>query len=474
MMKTYITIVLIFLLTTFSVAAERPNILFLLTDDLGWGDLGCYGNSKIKTPNLDRLACEGTLFTQYYQGGSVCSPSRSALITGRLPAELKIHGHFATAQQNAARGMINFLDPSVTTLPRLLQQSGYQTIHVGKWHLGLPPNNPKGEKSLQVYGFDKVRWLNCQDEIDGKIVRLGQVENRPHAVKTLVDATIEEINSITNEKPFFMQLWLYDPHTPLAPSEEQRKPYRVPLTPEGFTSPIEVYAGTVTEIDRQIGRLLDHLEKTDLAKNTIVIFSSDNGPEDIEIGNAHWSGVGSTGPLRGRKRSLYEGGIRVPFIVRWHGNVPAGQINNQSVISGADLLPTLTAAAGITLPENIQSALRGENVLATFKGDQTFQRTKPLFWEWRFRIFNHIWNRSPILAVRDGQWKLLLNPDRSRVELYDILNDISEQNNVAEKYPDIVTKLSEKVLTWQKTLPEGPYDPTAGKNDYTFPTENKK
>ncbi|MDR1958011.1 MAG: sulfatase-like hydrolase/transferase [Planctomycetaceae bacterium] len=467
-----LTVIMLFTAITNSLfAGDKPNILFLLADDLGWGDLGCYGNTRIKTPSLDRLAREGTRFTQYYQGGSVCSPSRSTLTTGRLPAELKIHGHYATAKQNAARGMGNFLDPSVATLPRLLQQEGYQTAHIGKWHLGLPPDTPEDEKALQIYGFDKVFWLNSQQNVDGKLVRLGQPENRPRAAKTLVDAAINVLDTAEKNKPFFVQLWFNDPHASLAPSEEQRKPYRAPATPDGFTSPIEVYAGTVTELDKQIGRLLDHLEESGLAKNTIVIFSSDNGPEDIAIANASWSGVGSAGPFRGRKRSLYEGGIRLPFIVRWHGNVPAGQINNNSIISGADLLPTLTAAAGITLPEDVQSVQRGENVIAAFRGDKNFQRTKPLYWEWRFNIANHLWNRSPILAIREGQWKLLLNPDKSRVELYDIPNDPGEQNNLAEKYPDVVTRLSEIVLAWQKTLPEGPYEPSAGKNDYPWPKE---
>jgi N-acetylgalactosamine-6-sulfatase len=488
-----LTLTLIVLTATLMQAAERPNILFLLTDDLGWGDLGCYGNQRIKTPSLDRLAKEGIIFTQYYQGGSVCSPSRSTLTTGRFPAELKIHGHFAATQQNAARGMVNFLDPNEATLARLLQQSGYQTVHVGKWHLGIPPKNlqnpetqvpfdgggflglpsanPNGEETLQVYGFDKAYWVNGLGKIDGKDTNLWQAENRPRAARLLVDAAINALNAAEKDKPFFLQLWFNDPHAVLAPSEEQRKPYRSPLTPKGFTSPFEVYAGTVTELDRQIGRLLQHLEEKGLSQNTIVIFSSDNGPEDIEIGNASWSGVGSTGPLRGRKRSLYEGGIRLPFIIRWSNNVPAGQINNQSVISGADILPTLTAVADITLPDKVQQVQRGENVLAAFKREKEFQRTKPLYWEWRFRIFNHVWNRSPILAIRDGQWKLLLNPDKSRIELYDIPNDPGEQNNLAEKYPDIVTRLSEAVIAWQKTLPEGPVDPLAGKNNYPFPQE---
>lgn len=459
--------------TALHAEADKPNILFILVDDLGWGDLGCYGNKRIKTPSLDKLAREGTIFTQYYQGGSVCSPSRGCLMTGRWPAELKIHGHYATPELNRRRSMGNFLDPSEMTLPRLLQKSGYRTIHVGKWHLGKPPGVESGENTLGCYGFDESRWVDVAGQLDGVPINLWSIKHRPIASKTLVDETIEILGT-ADEKPFYCQLWLNDPHAPLAPSSEQMEPYRKRPhnpTPDGYTAPVEVYGGTVTEMDRQIGRLLKGLDELELSKNTIVIFSSDNGPEDIEIGNSAWSGIGSAGPFRGRKRSLYEGGTRVPFIVRWPGNTPGGQVNDTTVVSGADLLPTLCGLADVDLPESVKGVQRGENVTTAFKGDKSFQRSKPLCWEWRYKVFNHPWNASPILAIRDGRWKLLMNPDRSRIELYDIPSDPGEQTNLAEKNPDTVERLSKTVLDWQKTLPEGPIEAVAGKNDYPWPKE---
>lgn len=446
-----------------AAAEARPNILFILADDLGWGDPSCYGNARFHTPAIDRLARQGTLFTQYYQGGSVCSPSRGTLMTGRWPAELRLHGHLATDKQNEARGMAQFLDPANATLPRLLQRAGYSTAHVGKWHLGRPPG--AGE-SLAAYGFDDARW------IDGRsgTTNVWSVEERPRATKLLVDETLAVLEGLKG-KPFFCQLWLIDPHAALAPSDDQMRPFRHNV-PKGFTSPFEVYAGTVTEMDRQIGRVLDKLDALGLAKNTIVVFSSDNGPEDMEIGNASWSGIGSAGPLRGRKRSLYDGGTRVPFIVRWPlGGAPAGQVNAQTVVSGADLLPTLCELAGVALSDDVRAAVRGQSVAPAFRGDAKFRRSAPLMWEWRFRVFNHPWNRSPRLAIRDGDWKLLLNPDMSRVELYDLSRDPGESDNVADTHADVAAQLGERVLAWQRTLPPGPVEAEAGRNDYPWPRE---
>jgi N-acetylgalactosamine-6-sulfatase len=452
-----------------SAGAQGPNILFILADDLGWGDPSCYGNTRFRTPALDRLAREGTLFTQYYQGGSVCSPSRCTLMTGRWPAEFRIHGHYATPAQNAQRGMSQFLDPGVATLPKLLRSAGYTTIHVGKWHLGRPPKTASGQTVLSAYGFDEARWVDAMGAIDGEPVNLWGIANRPRSTRVLVDETIGVLERV-KDKPFYCQLWLNDPHGPLAPSAAQREPFHR-QEPAGFTSPFEVFAGTVTEMDRQIGRLLARLDELGLAHNTIVIFSSDNGPEDIQIVNTTWSGIGSAGPLRGRKRSLYEGGIRVPFLVRWPAETPAGQVHDQIILSGADLLPTLCELAGAAIPEEVKATQRGQSAAAAFRGDRSYQRTGPLTWEWRFRIFNHPWNCSPMLAIRQGPWKLLLNPDRSRVELYDIPADPSEQNNVAGQHPDLVAQLADKALAWQKTLPEGPIEAVAGRNDYPWPKD---
>lgn len=447
----------------------RPNFVFILADDLGWGDLSCYGNSRFRTPSLDRLARQGTLFTQFYQGGSVCSPSRGTLLTGRWPAELRLHGHLSTAGQNEERAMAQCLDPENTTLPRLLKQAGYVTAHVGKWHLGRPPVAGDTAPTLEAYGFDIARWIDGQNGP----TNLWAVSERPHTTRVLVDETLAVLEAL-KDKPFYCQLWLIDPHASLAPTEAQRAPFRNKHVPAGFTSPHEVYAATVTELDQQLGRVLDKLDALGVSRNTIVIFSSDNGPEDIEIGNATWSGVGSVGPLRGRKRSLYEGGTRVPFIVRWpQGGARAGSVNTRTVVSGADLLPTLCELAGVALPEGARTAQRGQSVASAFKGDQAFLRTAPLMWEWRYRIFNHPWNRSPMLAVRDGPWKLLLNPDRSRVELYDVERDPRERDNVATAQPEVTERLASRVLAWQKTLPPGPVEDAAGRDDYPWPEEGR-
>ena len=363
--------------------------------------------------------------------------------------------------------MVQFLDPVNATLPRLLKGTGYTTAHVGKWHLGRAPE--PDASPLGVYGFDVARW------IDGKngTTNVWSVSERPQATRRLVDETLTVLEEL-KDRPFYCQLWLVDPHAALAPTEEQMAPFRNKMVPQGFTTPFEVYAATVTEMDRQIGRVLDKLDELGLTRNTVVIFSSDNGPEDIEISNAGWSGIGSAGPLRGRKRSLYEGGTRVPFIVRWpQGGAPAGQVNLQTVVSGADLLPTLCELAGVTLSAEVKSVQRGQSVVPAFKGDAAFRRSVPLMWEWRYRVFNHPWNQSPMLAIREGPWKLLMNPDRSRVELYDIHADPGEQDNVADAHADQVEGLAGRVLTWQKTLPPGPVEEAAGHNDYPWPKEGE-
>jgi len=203
-----------------------------------------------------------------------------------------------------------------------------------------------------------------------------------------------------------------------------------------------------------------------LADKTLVLFSSDNGPEDIHIRNAGHSGVGSAGPFRGRKRSLYEGGVRVPFIVRWPGQVPAGRIDDVSVVAGCDFLPTVCELAGAEIPKD--HALDGEDVSDVLLG-QSRARKGPLLWNWRFSIAGEAFHRSPMLAIRDGDYKLLMNPDKSRIELYDIPKDQTQLSNIADKHPDMVSRLSERVLTWNKTLPEGPTDPSAGQANYPWP-----
>jgi arylsulfatase A-like enzyme len=445
---------------SFAGEPKRPNFIFILADDLGWSDLGCYGHPQLKTPNLDRLAKQGTLFTQFYVNGSVCSPSRCAFMTGQYPARHKIHGHYADHKVNASRGMNNWLDPNLPNVAALLQKSGYATAHFGKWHLG----NGEGAPAPTAYGFDEARTVNANgptwDEPD--------ITFRAKSSAAIVDETIRFITGHKN-KPFYVNAWMLIPHAPLNPPEEQMKPYDS-LNPVNrnfpFKSAAQIFYGSVTDMDKQIGRLLQALDDLGLAENTMILFSSDNGPEDIHVSNAGHSGVGSAGPFRGRKRSLYEGGIRVPGIIRWPGKIAADKIDDTSVVAGVDWLPTVCKFANLNIPAGLK--LDGEDVGDIFLGSPRARKTN-LMWEWRFRIAGEPFHHSPMLAIREGDWKLLLNPDRSRVELYDVKKDLTQLNNLADRYTDVVERLSAKVLSWQKELPPGPTDRGAGLVNYPWP-----
>jgi N-acetylgalactosamine-6-sulfatase len=440
---------------------KKPNFVFIFADDLGWGDLGCYGNRQIRTPNLDQLARKGILFTQFYVSGSVCSPSRTAIMAGRFPARLGMHGHLARHEQNKARAMPNWLDPKVHTVTRLLKDAGYVTGHFGKWHLG----SGKGAPAPGEYGIDE----HCTRVSNGpQLEGTGDPYFRAKSTAKIVDKTIEFIER-NHDKSFYVNVWTLVPHATLHPTDEQMKPYQR-YAPRGvpYHGVKKIYYASVTDLDTQVGRLVKRIDELGLSDNTIIVFSSDNGPEDFDIGNAVHSGIGSAGPFRGRKRSLYEGGIRMPFIVRWPGHVPAGRVDNTSVVAGVDWLPTVCSLAGVKLPGDFEPD--GEDMSAAMLG-KTTERNRPLMWQWRFRVAGHIMHKCPKLAIREGKWKLLMNPDRSRLELYDIPNDATEMNNMADRNPDVVKRLSQKLLKWQATLPPGPVEKMAGSNAYPWPKE---
>lgn len=448
-----------------SLTKTRPNFIFILADDLGWGDLACYGHPQIKTPNLDRLAKQGTLFTQFYVNGSVCSPSRCAFFTGQYPARHKIHGHFATRQQNSNRGMTQFLDPKVPNVASLLKASGYKTAHIGKWHLGSNSGGPEPN----AYGFDFVGTA----ESGGPAGPANDPHFRAKSTEIFVNESLEFIEQHRAE-PFYLQLWTLVPHATLNPTGRQMEPYsnfRAGGRQFPHASAAEIFYSSVTDLDTQIGRLMEGLDKLGLTDKTLILFSSDNGPEDIHIRNAGHSGIGSAGPFRGRKRSLYEGGVRVPGIIRWPGHVPADRVDNSSVIAAVDWLPTVCSLAGVEIPTT--HSLDGEAQADVIAGE-TRSRSKPLFWQWRFRIAGEPFHHSPQLAVRDGHWKLYMNPDQSRVELYDMRTDLMQMNNLAEGNPDVVTKLRESVLEWSETLPDGPFDPGAGQVHSALPPALRK
>jgi len=447
-------------------AKRPPNILFILCDDLGWGDLHCYGHPVIRTPNLDRLAAQGTLFTQFYVNSAVCSPSRTAFMTGQYPARHRIHGHLAQPEHNAKRGMPNWLDPKAVTVTRLLQQAGYKTAHFGKWHLG----SGEGAPDPGAYGIDVHRTLNSVGP------GYGEEQKDPYfrakSTGLFVDDALEFIEA-NRDRPWYVNLWTLVPHATLHPTDADMEPYRrlAPAARLPYKGALQVYYGTVTALDRDVGRLLKRLDELGQAENTLVVFSSDNGPEDIHIRNATHSGVGSPGPFRGRKRSLYEGGVRMPLIVRWPGHVPAGRVETESVLTAVDFLPTVCGLAGAAVPAG--HVPDGEDASDVLLG-KSRPRTRPIFWEWRFRVAGHTIHHSPMLAVRDGPWKLLMNPDRSRVELYNVPSDPSEVDNLASAHPEIVQRLAKPLLAWQKTLPKGPIDDAAGERNYRWPTPQAK
>ncbi|MFW6132847.1 MAG: sulfatase [Planctomycetota bacterium] len=461
------------------MAADRPNIVFVFADDWGWGDLGCYGHPHIRTPNLDRLASQGTLFTQFYVCSGVCSPSRAAALTGRFPARHGLHGHLASHEQNARRGMPNWLDPAVPTYTRLLRDAGYVVGHFGKWHLG----GGDGAPEPFAYGIDECK-INAGNgpQLGFPVVvrdrpaflrgdeatRLG-AGPRTRSSQVIVDETIAFVDRHRDE-PFLVNVWLNDTHATLDPDADQLERYEH-LMPDGVAhkhvGAVAIYAAVVTEADRQIGRLLEHLDAAGLRENTIFIFSADNGPEDICCPNASHSGVGSSGPFRGRKRSLYEGGIRVPFILRWPaGGVAPGAVDRDTPLCAVDLLPTFCALGGATVPDAAQ--LDGEDMSDVF-GGRCRARTTSLMWQWRFGVMGHCINKSPMLAIRRDRWMLLMNPDLSRVELFDIPADPMQLNNLAAQQPDRVEQMAGEVLAWAKTLPEGPVAGGAGSNAYPWP-----
>ncbi len=420
--------------------------------------MSCYGNQRLKTPNIDRLAQQGTMFTQFYVNGPVCSPSRTGFLTGHFPGRHRVHGHFADAATNEARSMPNFLDPSVYTLPGLLKKVGYRTHQVGKWHMG----SGEGAPLPDAYGFDHHKSVNSNEQ-RWKEQTPGF---RAQSTRLFVDETLRFIREAP-DKPFYANLCTLLPHATLDPTKEQLEPFMKlsPQTASGHLGANQIYFASLRNLDDEIGRLLKELDAMGLAGNTLVLFSSDNGPEDIHIRNASHSAFGSPGPFRGRKRSLYEGGVRLPLIARLPGVVPAGRVEDRAVVTAVDFMPTIVRMAGANAAD-----LRpdGEDVSDILAGASR-ARTKPLYWEWRFNIAGYNVNRSPMLSMRDGKWKLLMNPDRSRVELYDIPADAMELNNLADRQPALVKDMAEKLLSWQKTLPPGTVEPSAGKNDYPWP-----
>lgn len=432
-----------------AAAADKPNIVFIFADDWGWGDLSCHGHPYVKTPNIDRLAREGTDFHRFTVASGVCSPSRTAVMTGHFPARYNIDGHFAWVPSNAKRNMPDWLSPQSPLLPRFLQQGGYATAHFGKWHLSnnMIPDSPLPSE----YGYDEYGAFNCAGE------QLPVHEDARSAV-----AFIEKCH--LRKQPFFVNLWIHEPHTPFHTVPKYRWRFR------DLEERDNIYASVLSHADDRIGRVLNALDRLDLTDNTLVIFSSDNGParaaQPAELTLMHDTATGAgygiaaargiTGGRKGYKGALFEGGIGVPFIARWPGRIAASTVDDRSLISAVDLLPTFCELAGVPLPESYQPD--GVSQVDALMGQGGSTRVKPLFWKmnsaWPVRKNqSHHWVSYAIVYDR---WKLVMNRDATYQELFDIVADPFEAIDLKQDHPSVVAELLRKLEAWKATLPAMP------------------
>lgn len=418
---------------------RKPNIIFILADDLGYGDLGCYGQTKIKTPSLDRMAAEGIRFTNFYAGSTVCAPSRCTLMTGLHTGHAYIRGNSTLA-----------LRPEDLTVAELLKQGGYHTALIGKWGLGnenttgLPQR--KGFDEFvgyldQVHAHDYYTdhlWRYAPREgFDGPEPlaenRDGQKKVYTHDLFTTAALNFVRLNKpeqANHYRPFFLYLAYTIPH---ANDEEGQRtgngmqvPTDAPYSSESWPQAEKNKAAMITRMDRDIGKLMDKLKDLKIDNETILIFSSDNGPH--KEGGVDPKFFQSSGPLRGIKRDLYEGGIRVPLIVRWPSQIKAGQVSG--LISAFwDFLPTAAEIAQVRVREKID----GISMLPTFLGQSQTNQHDFLYWEFHERGFQQ--------AARMGDWKAVRPQAGKPLELYDLKTDLGENHDVADKNPDIVEKM---------------------------------
>lgn len=443
-------VMLFLLMVTTAIAKERPNIIFIFSDDWGWGDLSCHGHPYVKTPNIDRLAKEGADFQRFTVASGVCSPSRAAVMTGHFPARYNIDGHFAWVPSNAKRNMPDWLSREAPLMPKMLQNAGYATAHYGKWHLAnnMIPDSPTPAE----YGYDEYGAFNCSGE------QMPWFEDSQHTVNFIE-------KSHKAGKPFFVNVWMHEPHTPFHTLPKYR--WRFRDLPEDDN----IYASVLSHADDRVGEILDSLDRLGIAENTLVIFSSDNGParavgeaplkiqHDTATGSGYGIGgaKGITGGRKGYKGSLFEGGIGVPFLVRWPGKVEAGRVDEKSLISAVDLLPTFIDLAGAKYPEGYKPD--GVSQVPVLKGATMEKREKPLFWKMDNASYPGAKGRPNHwvgYAVVSQNWKLVTDRVMKHYELYDISSDVNEKQDLKDKHPKVLAQLKAQLTEWQATLPEKP------------------
>lgn len=445
--------------------SSRPNILFVLVDDMGFGDLSIMGNSKVATPNIDKLARRGMLMTRFYDAAPICSPSRAGFFTGRFPAELGFVNYVSGRAFNARHGQVDWLDPQVPNLARMLKDAGYATGHFGKWHLG--GGRDIGDAPWPTaYGFDesfttfeglgpRVLVSDHENDLSKQSELLGQGPTTWEVKRKLTglycDKTLDFV-ARNKDRPWFVQLWLNDVHDPWAPDGSDAEAVRAKAADPDDAR----YLGAIRGMDRDLGKLFDKLETMDEAQNTLIILTSDNGPASLpRYYKDGRTAPGSVQRLRGRKWSNYEGGIRQPLIMAWPDHIRAGVRDERSVGHGVDLLPTLARAAGVTAPAGVD----GVDLSPVMAGKPMAKRPA-LFWAYGKAGAKlppqpaMPRDGAPIYAMRDGKWKLLMNPGGKDVQLYDLEADPGETTDLAARQPALRNRMRGNLDRWIAALPK--------------------
>ena len=433
-------------------AGPAPNVLLIQADDLGYGDLSAYGQSRFQTPALDRLAREGTRFTQYYAGSTVCAPSRAALMTGMHTGHGWIRGNGGLPGGDVP------LRPDDVTIAKVLRDSGYRTAVIGKWGLGQPKTTGQPDKQGFDYAFGFLDHRHAHRQFTDHLWRNGE-EVRTDLDRDYVnDLFTREAAAFierSDPRPFFVYLNYTVPHAELRVPDDSLEPFRGKFAEQPFANPTAdgtptgarpegpslgyrsqpqphaAFAAMITRMDRDVGSLVDLLGQRGIDRRTLVLFISDNGPHQEGGGDPVF--FKSAGGLRGIKRDLYEGGIRVPMIARWTGVVPAGRVSNH-VWAHWDVLPTVAAVAGARVP----AGLDGMSMAAALRGES--QATHPFFyWEFHERGFQQ--------AVRMERWKAVRLKPGSPLELYDLDGDSHEEHDVAAANPDVVARIESYLKT---------------------------
>ncbi len=432
----------------------QPNIIVLLCDDLGYGDLASFGHPIIETKNLDKLAATGIRFTNFYSAAPVCSPSRVGLLTGRSPNRAGVYDFIPGLKKSEDNRDLVHLQAYEETIPALLKSVGYATCLVGKWHCSSRFNSDK-QPQPNDFGFD--HWMATHNNVSPShqnptnFVRNGQEvgEIIGFSSQIIIDEAINWLDKKENTKPFFLEVNFHEPHEPIASPEELVAKY----LPKAENREQAEYFANVENVDLAVGRLMEYLQKNH-NKNTLVIFTSDNGPETFMRYNRAKKSYGSPGDLKGMKLWTNEAGFRVPGIIKWIGK-DSYRGTSDNVISSLDFLPTFCELAGAELPK---IDLDGESFVSIFESGN-FERTKPLLWSFYDAL------NDQVVAMRDGDWKILCrlknngeylpkihnlydgnealvkDAELTDFVLYNLKNDLGETQEVSEKYPEEFKKM---------------------------------